>query len=79
MIVCVCRRVSDRDILRHAQAGLDFENVQFELGIALQCGRCEGCARDLVARCASDGAACQPATRTGAAPGPSQARLLLAA
>lgn len=52
MIVCVCRRVSDREITRHAQAGLDFDGIQFELGVALQCGQCEGCARALVARCA---------------------------
>lgn len=52
MIVCVCRRVSDREITRHAQAGLDFDGIQFELGVALQCGQCEGCARELVARCA---------------------------
>ncbi len=51
MIVCVCRRVSDREIARHARAGLDFDEIQFELGVALQCGRCEGCARDVVAQC----------------------------
>jgi bacterioferritin-associated ferredoxin len=53
MIVCVCRRVSDREIARHARAGLSFDDIQFELGVATQCGRCEGCARDIVAQCAS--------------------------
>lgn len=53
MIVCVCRRVSDREIARHAHAGLSFDEIQFELGIAMQCGRCESCARDVVARCSS--------------------------
>jgi len=48
MIVCVCKRVSDREIARHASAGLDFDDLQFMLGIATQCGRCEGCARDMV-------------------------------
>ena len=62
MIVCVCRRVSDRDIVRHAQAGLDFDGLQFELGVATQCGRCEGCARELVERCASPGPACGDAS-----------------
>jgi bacterioferritin-associated ferredoxin len=52
MIVCVCRRVSDREIARHARAGLSFDDIQFELGVATQCGRCEGCARDIVAQCA---------------------------
>ena len=51
MIVCVCRRVSDREIVRHARAGMDFDNIQFELGVATQCGQCEGCARDIVAQC----------------------------
>ncbi|MDD2610991.1 MAG: (2Fe-2S)-binding protein [Giesbergeria sp.] len=51
MIVCVCRRVSDRDIARHAHAGMGFDDIQFELGIATQCGRCEDCARDVVAQC----------------------------
>jgi bacterioferritin-associated ferredoxin len=49
MIVCVCKRVSDREIARHAKAGLDFDDIQFMLGVATQCGRCEGCARDTVA------------------------------
>ena len=34
MIVCVCRRVSDREITRHAQAGMSFDDIQFELGVA---------------------------------------------
>ena len=51
MIVCVCRRISDRDIARHARAGMSFEDIQFELGVSTQCGRCEGCARDVVAQC----------------------------
>ncbi|MGZ5180101.1 MAG: (2Fe-2S)-binding protein [Ramlibacter sp.] len=53
MIVCVCRRVSDREISRHARAGMSFDDIQFELGVATQCGQCEGCARDIVAQCSS--------------------------
>ncbi|MEX8194736.1 (2Fe-2S)-binding protein [Comamonas guangdongensis] len=53
MIVCVCRRVSDREIARHAHAGMSFDEIQFELGVATQCGRCESCARDVVAQCCS--------------------------
>ena len=45
MIVCVCHRVSDREIARHARAGMSFDEIQFELGVATQCGRCEDCAR----------------------------------
>jgi bacterioferritin-associated ferredoxin len=51
MIVCVCRRVSDREIARHARAGMSFDEIQFELGVATQCGQCETCARDVVAQC----------------------------
>ena len=51
MIVCICRRISDRDIARHAKAGMGFDEIQFELGVATQCGQCEGCARDVVAQC----------------------------
>jgi bacterioferritin-associated ferredoxin len=51
MIVCVCRRVSDREIARHARAGMSFDDIQFELGVATQCGQCEGCARDIVGQC----------------------------
>lgn len=53
MIVCVCRRVSDREIARHARAGMTFDEVQFELGVATQCGQCEGCARDVIAQCSA--------------------------
>ncbi len=51
MIVCVCRRISDREIARHARAGMGFDEIQFELGVATQCGQCEGSARDVVAQC----------------------------
>jgi len=53
MIVCVCRRVSDREIARHARAGMGFDDIQFELGVATQCGQCEDCARDVIAQCSS--------------------------
>ena len=67
MIVCVCRRVSDREIARHARAGMGFDDIQFELGVATQCGQCEGCARDIVAQCcASQPVAALNAAVTGA-------------
>ena len=53
MIVCVCHRVSDRDIVRHVRAGMDFSDIQLELGVATQCGQCETCARDVVAQCSA--------------------------
>ncbi|WP_325341514.1 (2Fe-2S)-binding protein [Xylophilus sp.] len=53
MIVCLCHRVSDREIARHARAGMSFDEIQFELGVATQCGQCETCARDVVAQCSA--------------------------
>jgi bacterioferritin-associated ferredoxin len=53
MIICVCRGVSDREIAKHVRAGMDFDDIQFELGVATQCGQCEGCARDVVAQCSA--------------------------
>lgn len=53
MIVCVCRRISDREIARHARAGMGFDDIQFELGVATECGKCESCARDVVAQCSA--------------------------
>lgn len=51
MIVCVCHRISDKEISRHAHMGMSFDEIQLELGVATQCGNCEGCARSLVQQC----------------------------
>jgi len=51
MIVCVCHRVSDRDIVRHVRGGMSFDDLQLELGVATGCGRCESCAREVVEQC----------------------------
>jgi bacterioferritin-associated ferredoxin len=49
MIVCVCRRISDRDIERAAREGCGtFEDLQIDLGVAVCCGRCADCARDVL-------------------------------
>lgn len=46
MIVCICHRVSDRDIARAARAGCaSFDELQFELSVATACGACHDCAR----------------------------------
>jgi bacterioferritin-associated ferredoxin len=56
MIVCVCRRVSDRDIQRQAQAGCsNFDELQMETGVATCCGRCTDCARDVFGRAQAHG------------------------
>ena len=45
MIVCVCRRISDQQIRQAAADGAhSLECLQFDLGVATQCGRCADCA-----------------------------------
>jgi len=45
MIVCVCRRISDHQIRQAAAEGaVSLECLQFDLGVATQCGRCADCA-----------------------------------
>ena len=58
MIVCVCRRVSDRDIHRavHEGAG-SFDALQSDLGVGTACGRCLDCARDAWAEASARSAA----------------------
>ncbi|QTD44333.1 (2Fe-2S)-binding protein [Ottowia testudinis] len=51
MIVCICKRVTEQAIAHHAHMGKSFDDIQFDLQVAMQCGRCEDCARELVARC----------------------------
>ncbi len=47
MIVCVCHRVSDRDIQREVRHGCaSFEELQDEQRVATACCRCGDCARD---------------------------------
>ena len=48
MIVCVCHKVSDRDIKRQVRDGCSsFEALQFETGVSTCCGCCESCAREV--------------------------------
>ena len=69
MIVCVCNRVSDREISRQARAGMSFDDIQLELGVATCCGRCEGCARELVEQCSASHHVAALHLQTPAAPG----------
>lgn len=47
MIVCLCHRVSERQIhLAVAQGCADFEQLQDELRVATACGACHDCAMD---------------------------------
>jgi bacterioferritin-associated ferredoxin len=57
MIVCVCKSVSDRKIRAAiAEGAASFDELQFELGVAMCCGKCEESVRDVMAEsgvCAS--------------------------
>ncbi len=58
MIVCVCKSVSDRKIRASIADGVatTFDELQFELGVAMCCGKCEESVRDVMAQsgaCAS--------------------------
>jgi bacterioferritin-associated ferredoxin len=51
MIVCVCHRVSDRDIAHAVKAGCgSFDELQDELRVATGCGACNDCARQTFER-----------------------------
>jgi bacterioferritin-associated ferredoxin len=46
MIVCICRRVSDRDIEREVRSGCQsFDALQDQLLVGTACGACTDCAR----------------------------------
>lgn len=58
MIVCICHRVSDRDIARAAASGCtSFEELQVDTGVATRCGKCHDCARQTFQSHAGAGAA----------------------
>jgi bacterioferritin-associated ferredoxin len=58
MIVCLCHRVSDRDIAAAVSQGTTcFEVLQDDLRVASSCGACLDCARDSFdAACSARGA-----------------------
>lgn len=63
MIVCLCHRISDRDIQREVRAGTTcFERLQDETRVASSCGCCHDCAREVF------DAAVGPCSRAAAAP-----------
>jgi len=48
MIVCLCHRISDRDIQREVRSGTAcFEQLQDDTRVASSCGACHDCARSV--------------------------------
>ena len=70
MTVCICRRVSDHDIVRAARQGLDFDAIQAELGLVRHYRRRTHCTCVIVAhwRIAAPTAALQNGGVTATAP-----------
>ncbi len=62
MIVCVCRRVSDRDIEREVRGGCQsFDALQDELQVGTACGACTDCAhKTFDAHCSARHGATRP-------------------
>lgn len=59
MIVCVCHRVSERDIHRAASRGVaSFDELQAELRVATACGSCHDCAAGTWAEACGGAAGC---------------------
>jgi bacterioferritin-associated ferredoxin len=49
MYVCVCNAVTDRDIGHAVAQGYgSLRELREQLGVGACCGRCTGCARDLL-------------------------------
>lgn len=47
MIVCLCHRISDRDIERAVREGVScFDQLQDDTRVASSCGCCHDCARE---------------------------------
>ena len=54
MIICVCHRVSDRDIAREVREGCcSFEALQDETRVATSCGACLDCAESIFQGCSA--------------------------
>lgn len=60
MIVCLCHRVSDRDIVQAVHSGTRcFDLLQDDTRVASSCGCCHDCAREVFdSACSSSQAAC---------------------
>ena len=49
MYVCVCNAVTERDIFNAVAEGCaSLRQLREQLGVGAHCGRCTGCARDML-------------------------------
>jgi len=69
MIICLCHRVSDRDIAREAAGGCpSFEALQDELRVGTACGACQDCAQETFRAQRAACESCAGAALCGATP-----------
>jgi len=49
MFVCICNQVTDKQIRRAAQEGVcSIEGLSNELNVGTCCGKCKGCAKQVL-------------------------------
>ena len=49
MYVCLCKGITDHQIRAEVQQGADtLRDISRRLGVATQCGKCAGCARQVI-------------------------------
>ena len=66
MYVCVCNAVTERDIFSAVAEGCtSLRQLREQLGVGACCGRCTGCARDVLKNSLP---VCAPHRRTAAGP-----------
>ncbi len=69
MIVCLCHRVSDRDIVQAVKGGTRcFEVLQDDLLVAASCACCHDCAREVFDQACESVGGCDAGSRSAAQP-----------
>lgn len=60
MYVCLCKSVTDHEIRRmvHQRGLTTMRELRDELGVSTQCGRCAGCAKDVLKEALAECQAC---------------------
>lgn len=53
MYVCLCKAVTQQDIVQQVSNGADYAQIREKLGVGTDCGCCGQCAKQLVRECRS--------------------------
>ena len=55
MYVCICKKITDTQILQEVERGASTINeISEKLGVATQCGKCKKCAQKMIKRQVAD-------------------------